>query len=97
MRAVNACVLWPVFETNGISKTLARQTRPLRGGWQRKIEMQDPEGGAVVICNSSGDGETKALPLIIKAVAGNESANDLKQWMKDNKDWLGKKMLEHGE
>jgi len=56
-------------------------------------EVQNPEG--VVVCG--GDGETKVLPLIIKAVAGNESVNELRRWLKENKDWLNTKMVEHGE
>lgn len=36
------------------------------------------------------------LPLFITPKDGNDSVTFLKQWVKSNKSWLEKKVLEHG-
>ncbi len=56
--------------------------------------MSDPSG---VLLASSSDKDKKTIPLIIRAIEGKDSVDYLQQWMKDNKEWLASKMLEHGE
>ena len=54
------------------------------------------EGGEESVCAGvREDGEP--LPLIVRPKDGKDSFEFLKSWVAENKEWIDRKLLEHGE